>query len=746
MKVLLHNIPRSLKTSGGARFGLNQGKVPCKADGSNAKSNDPETWSEWNEIERAYAKKVDFGYGVSIFLGGEYVCLDFDKVRDPDTGKITNETAQEILDEIEGIGYAEVSRSGTGVHVFMRIDDWSREDRYVSEVDLGGGAQLEIFFSKRHICLTGNTEGFDGWDIGHVCQPAWDWVCENYALKPETTQRREGTAKLTEGLSRILKGYCNEILANHRQKEGGRDNWLFRAGSGVADRCGRDLGTVSHWVHRFNEQCCEPPLAPEDCDRIARSCCENSETRLIPVKEYENPIPILDVDQMEAEAAEAWAEELIFNLTKTFKYGQIRNGSGFIPEFMRYCHENGDRPTEELDFASAISVFGALIADKARVGKVDGGTRPNLTVIATADSGIGKDYGRKLGMSVLRKVGLAGRVHGAKVSSGQGIYTLLAEGDPCMWFPLDEFADTLGDNTKMSPQAQSIGEAVKLTYSADGDNLKPNGKADSSQNVEIKGCAPSYYINSTGEAFWNSFSLASASDGFLGRVIYFDCPTRKKRPLGDQSKKGIYQRPEADERLLAMAQQWIEYNPIFEGINEAFADGYGDPSELVPEWHLTEEARSLFLEFDREIDNKGCSEPTPATPLWRRCTQNILKMSLIFAASRLGPEGKRIETEDMQLAISVIKAQVYAVSRKLIEDAADSDTIKLANRLRRRFEKHGKPATTGYFKRWGIRADERDINAALKTLITEGSLFYLGDSRYVAKTCYDKERDGGVQE
>lgn len=744
MKVQLHNIPRSLKTLEGNRFGLNNGKIPCKVDGSNAKSNDPDTWACWKSAEQAYLNKQKYGFGLSVFLGGELVCLDFDKVRDPETGEITNETAREILDEIEGIGYAEVSRSGTGVHVFMIIDDWSRADRYRSEVDLGGGAQLEIFFEKRHICLTGNTEGFDDWDLGHVCQTAFDWVCENYALKEETVKRREGTARVTDGLSRILKGYCNEILLNHRQNEGGRDNWLFRAGSGVADRCGRDCEVVRHWVHEFNRVCCVPPLPPEDCDRIAESCCQNSERRYIEPKEYRNSVPVLNTNEMSEKALQKWSEDMIYNLTKTFDLSKIRNGSGFIPEFMRHCEASGDRPTPELDFAAALATFGTIIADKCRLEDQHGGSRPNVTVIATADSGVGKDFGRKLGIDLIQKIGLEDRVHGAKVSSGQGIYTILATQDPCTLFPLDEFADALGDNSgSINPIAQGIGEAVKLAYSADGGTLKPNGYRDEKLNQTIRGCAPSFYITSTTEAFWNSFRATSASDGFLGRVMYFDCPTRRKKSKEERKKLGAaYVRPKASEKLIQMAKAWIDINPVLSGIDGRLTDG-ASANDLVPQWKMSKEAFDLYIDLDDEIDSKGCSDPSPATPLWRRCNQNILKTSLILAASRTGPNGGLIEAEDMQLAIAVVKAQVYAVAKKLIEDLVDSNTLKLGNRIAKRLEKFGKPATVGYFKRWGIRASEREINEALRTMVAEETIFDLGDGRFVAKACYDPERDGG---
>lgn len=75
-----------------------------------AKSIDPATWVTFEEAIRS----EPFYSGIGFVLGGGWLGLDADHVRDPKTG----EWAPGILDEIKSVqSYAEVSPSGSGAHV-----------------------------------------------------------------------------------------------------------------------------------------------------------------------------------------------------------------------------------------------------------------------------------------------------------------------------------------------------------------------------------------------------------------------------------------------------------------------------------------------------------------------------------------------------------------------------------------------------------------------------------------------------
>jgi hypothetical protein len=75
--------------------------------------------------------------------------VDFDNVRDPETGEITNEVAQ-LVNALNG--YTEVSRTGTGLHVYVKGGLPERMGMFCGELAQGGN--IEIYDHGR---FTGGT-------------------------------------------------------------------------------------------------------------------------------------------------------------------------------------------------------------------------------------------------------------------------------------------------------------------------------------------------------------------------------------------------------------------------------------------------------------------------------------------------------------------------------------------------------------------------------------------------------------
>jgi len=85
-------------------------KVPHTPGKGRASSTDPTTWVSFEEAVRA----EQFYSGIGFMLGGGWLGLDADHVRDPES----SEWLPGILDEIKSVqSYAEVSPSGNGAHV-----------------------------------------------------------------------------------------------------------------------------------------------------------------------------------------------------------------------------------------------------------------------------------------------------------------------------------------------------------------------------------------------------------------------------------------------------------------------------------------------------------------------------------------------------------------------------------------------------------------------------------------------------
>ena len=127
-------------------------KVPKSPRGGNAKSNDPTTWGTYTEAAEAVKSR---GYsGVGIMLSNGLVGIDLDDVVG-DGGEIDG-WAREIIDGIDS--YAEVSPSGSGVHVLAYADPTATGA--IGRADHAKG--VEVYNHGRYFTVTGEQLGESG--------------------------------------------------------------------------------------------------------------------------------------------------------------------------------------------------------------------------------------------------------------------------------------------------------------------------------------------------------------------------------------------------------------------------------------------------------------------------------------------------------------------------------------------------------------------------------------------------------
>lgn len=117
-------------------------KVPYDpATGRRASSTDMRTWRSFDEAVQAFEAGRYDGVGFVFSTGDPFAGIDLDGCRDPETGAI-EAWAEKIVERLDG--YAEVSPSGTGVHVVVR-GKASNKRR----------GPLEMYSSERFFTVTG---------------------------------------------------------------------------------------------------------------------------------------------------------------------------------------------------------------------------------------------------------------------------------------------------------------------------------------------------------------------------------------------------------------------------------------------------------------------------------------------------------------------------------------------------------------------------------------------------------------
>lgn len=123
-------------------------KIPVQVDGANARANDSQTWTTFEEAAGA-AERFD-GIGFVFSPDDPFCGIDLDAVVQLDTGEL-HQAAMAIVEQLDS--YTEVSPSGTGLHIVVRAQLNGGPNR-TSKTPWG--AEFENYDRERYFCMTGN--------------------------------------------------------------------------------------------------------------------------------------------------------------------------------------------------------------------------------------------------------------------------------------------------------------------------------------------------------------------------------------------------------------------------------------------------------------------------------------------------------------------------------------------------------------------------------------------------------------
>lgn len=137
------------------RRGDKDTKIPYQRGAVAAKSNDPATWSTFDDIMRRFEIGGFTGLGFVFAESDPFCGVDLDGCRDPQTGKVES-WAKDIAHRF--CSYTEVSPSGTGIKIFCR-GKWLCDKNKIS---VKGAAKIcdkepgiEVYDRLRYFAVTG---------------------------------------------------------------------------------------------------------------------------------------------------------------------------------------------------------------------------------------------------------------------------------------------------------------------------------------------------------------------------------------------------------------------------------------------------------------------------------------------------------------------------------------------------------------------------------------------------------------
>lgn len=116
--------------------------------GKFAKSNEPDTWTDYDTAKN-YAVKNRYT-GLTFALSEGIIFVDIDHAVDKATGEVISPDAVKLMAKLPDT-YTETSVSGTGIHIFFK---GTLPHDALKRNDVKG---LEMYQNARFACLTGNT-------------------------------------------------------------------------------------------------------------------------------------------------------------------------------------------------------------------------------------------------------------------------------------------------------------------------------------------------------------------------------------------------------------------------------------------------------------------------------------------------------------------------------------------------------------------------------------------------------------
>jgi len=130
--------------------------IPKQLGGAYAKSNDPSTWSTLHTVLENCRSEHNELPAIALSKDSQLIFLDLDMVRDPRAGNLLL-WASELLQKTNS--YTEISRSGTGLHIFLRgVPPILTDEKLRSKVSnvFETDSDFELYFRNKFATITGN--------------------------------------------------------------------------------------------------------------------------------------------------------------------------------------------------------------------------------------------------------------------------------------------------------------------------------------------------------------------------------------------------------------------------------------------------------------------------------------------------------------------------------------------------------------------------------------------------------------
>lgn len=676
-------------------------KIPVQVNGRPAKSNDPNTWTDFYSALTASKHFT----GIAFELGDPYCGIDLDNCLD-DKGMLRS-WALPIVSRLDGVAYAEISPSGNGIKFITRARKTAGA-RCVCRFD-DDKQQLEAYDRTRFWTITGNVYAGNT-EIGEG-QEVVNWICETYLTpKPEPVSVPTVSIPLTSDLHVRAGRYVDGATP---AMKGDRNNAAFRLAGhlhAMVDDFGNrpDSSTVLNFVRLWNSRNPEP-LPDSEIEQVVQSAAVNGTPREIKRPEIHIPEESSDVDLSgilgmgtksgESSLGETLAPE---NVPAEFP-AECLEVPGLIGELVSHNLRTAHYPLPELALAGALSLMSTLTG-----GKVTGlRARTNLYVVGLAPSGGGKDHSRKLNRQVLLQTGHSHMCGPERIGSHAGIVSALAENWNTL-FQIDEIGRLLAtmQNAQMSPHLYNIASVLMQLYSSADSIWQADAYGDRKKvkRLEYPHCV--VYGSSVPDGFWEGLTKSNLTDGLIGRFLIFEEPEYVD-----------YQDPadeDMPESVLTRALSWLELRNHEGNLAGTSSHEAAHPHVIEAD----EDAGDRLKQHAIDISLRRKREDPVRAAIWSRAAEKTNKLALLFAASRWTKDAEwpSVTLQDADLAVRLnnwlTRRLLDRAGLHVAENVSEQNLLRILRLIQSKDEWTKSELTRA--SRWLKARDRNDILTALE--------------------------------
>ena len=305
---------------------------------------------------------------------------------------------------------------------------------------------------------------------------------------------------------------------------------------------------------------------------------------------------------------------------------------GFVDMLTEHTLACAPYPNRTLAFAAALAMLSHLSGRNFRDAR---NLRTNVYLIALADSGVGKDFPRKVNMNLAAELGVMGGM-ADRFASAEGLEDALLV-RPCSFFQVDE-VDTLfaslADKSDSSME-RIYGALLQFATSADTTYAmrkkaiqQTGGKAGRFDKIRARGIREPH-LTMLGTAIpkylFSAVSERAMENGLLSRCLVFEA--------GERGSAGNpHFRPFPDE-LLGLARHLVSLGG-FDGLDLENLDEAPTPCRdpyTVGETPDAADRRKAVVARCEELYR--ASKTTSEKALWSRAAEKSAKLALLCAIS-----------------------------------------------------------------------------------------------------------------